>query len=189
MRPFGCPVTILNTLDPLGKFDGKAEKGFLAGYKSSDDKAGDNTTDDAAGKEKVQEPVSEYDQALKNVLVRMMNQEKEATEQSDDVRKDTPVNTASASRTFIPPHDPLMPELEDTTEIQTTGIFGNAYDEDALETNNHSYAYKSVRAEADFNNMEPSTIVSPIPITRVHSNHPKAQIIGDPMLAVQTRGM
>ncbi|GJV95406.1 hypothetical protein Tco_1546983 [Tanacetum coccineum] len=22
MRPFGCPVTILNTLDPLGKFDG-----------------------------------------------------------------------------------------------------------------------------------------------------------------------
>nr|GFC88850.1 hypothetical protein [Tanacetum cinerariifolium] len=23
MRPFGCPVTILNTLDPLGKFQGK----------------------------------------------------------------------------------------------------------------------------------------------------------------------
>ncbi|GJU19450.1 ribonuclease H-like domain-containing protein [Tanacetum coccineum] len=32
MRPFGCPVTILNTLDPLGKFDGKAEEGFLVGY-------------------------------------------------------------------------------------------------------------------------------------------------------------
>ncbi|GJS47221.1 ribonuclease H-like domain-containing protein [Tanacetum coccineum] len=31
MRPFGCPVTILNTLDPLGKFDGKAAKGFLVG--------------------------------------------------------------------------------------------------------------------------------------------------------------
>ncbi|GJV71491.1 putative ribonuclease H-like domain-containing protein [Tanacetum coccineum] len=29
MRPFGCPVTILNTLDPLGKFDGKADEGFL----------------------------------------------------------------------------------------------------------------------------------------------------------------
>ncbi|GJZ16582.1 putative ribonuclease H-like domain-containing protein [Tanacetum coccineum] len=27
MRPFGCPVTILNTLDPLGKFDGKADEG------------------------------------------------------------------------------------------------------------------------------------------------------------------
>ncbi|GJW13741.1 putative ribonuclease H-like domain-containing protein [Tanacetum coccineum] len=32
MKPFGCPVTILNTLDPLGKFDGKAEEGFLVGY-------------------------------------------------------------------------------------------------------------------------------------------------------------
>nr|GEZ02689.1 putative ribonuclease H-like domain-containing protein [Tanacetum cinerariifolium] len=28
MRPFGCPVTILNTLDPLGKFDRKAERDF-----------------------------------------------------------------------------------------------------------------------------------------------------------------
>nr|GEZ32519.1 retrovirus-related Pol polyprotein from transposon TNT 1-94 [Tanacetum cinerariifolium] len=32
MRPFGCPVTILNTLDPLGKFDRKADEGFLRGY-------------------------------------------------------------------------------------------------------------------------------------------------------------
>ncbi|GKA45068.1 retrovirus-related pol polyprotein from transposon TNT 1-94, partial [Tanacetum coccineum] len=31
MRPFGCPVTILNNLDPLGKFDGKADEGFLVG--------------------------------------------------------------------------------------------------------------------------------------------------------------
>ncbi|GJW45067.1 ribonuclease H-like domain-containing protein [Tanacetum coccineum] len=29
MRPFGYLVTILNTLDPLGKFDGKADEGFL----------------------------------------------------------------------------------------------------------------------------------------------------------------
>nr|GEX86343.1 hypothetical protein [Tanacetum cinerariifolium] len=35
MRPFGCPVTILNTLDPLGKFDRKADEGFLVGYSVS----------------------------------------------------------------------------------------------------------------------------------------------------------
>ncbi|GJV82883.1 putative ribonuclease H-like domain-containing protein [Tanacetum coccineum] len=347
MRPFGCPVTILNTLDPLGKFDGKAEEGFLVGYsvnskafrvfntetrkveenlhvnflenkpnvagqgpnwlfdidsltnsmnyqpvtagnqtnknagpqetngntglkknvdagqteeenvstqqyimfplwssisssyKSSDDKAKDDTVDDDACKKTVQEPASEYDQALKNVLDKMMDQEKEATEQSDAVRKEfeaqcdsqllqekitrasntnsfntvnTPVNTASASRTFshvgpssgpsfvlfggsFPidvanlPHDPLMPELEDTAEIQSTGIFGNAYDDHDLETLNTPYADQSVGAEADFNNMEPSTVVSPIPITTIHSIHPKAQIIGDPKSAVQTRGM
>nr|GEV88988.1 retrovirus-related Pol polyprotein from transposon TNT 1-94 [Tanacetum cinerariifolium] len=32
MRPFCCPVTILNTLDHLGKFQGKVDEGFLVGY-------------------------------------------------------------------------------------------------------------------------------------------------------------
>ncbi|GJX25015.1 putative ribonuclease H-like domain-containing protein [Tanacetum coccineum] len=32
MKPFGCPVTILNTRDHLGKFDGKADEGFFVGY-------------------------------------------------------------------------------------------------------------------------------------------------------------
>nr|GEU74634.1 putative ribonuclease H-like domain-containing protein [Tanacetum cinerariifolium] len=35
MRPFGCHVTILNTLDPLGKFDGKTDEGFLVRYPRS----------------------------------------------------------------------------------------------------------------------------------------------------------
>ncbi|GKC02529.1 putative ribonuclease H-like domain-containing protein [Tanacetum coccineum] len=32
MRPFGCPVIILNTLDHLGKFDENANEGFFVGY-------------------------------------------------------------------------------------------------------------------------------------------------------------
>ncbi|GJZ02934.1 hypothetical protein Tco_0520895 [Tanacetum coccineum] len=98
-------------------------------YKSSDDKVEDDTVDDNACKKTVQEPASEYDQALKNVLDKMIDQEKEDTKQSDAVRKEfeaqcnnkenitrvsstnsfntvsTPVNTASASRTFIPQVD------------------------------------------------------------------------------------
>nr|GEX47059.1 putative ribonuclease H-like domain-containing protein [Tanacetum cinerariifolium] len=35
IRPFSCHVTILNTLDPLGKFDRKADEGFLVGYSVS----------------------------------------------------------------------------------------------------------------------------------------------------------
>ncbi|GKF42796.1 hypothetical protein Tco_0126138 [Tanacetum coccineum] len=117
----------------------------------------------------------------------------------------TPINDASASRTFsdagpsfIPlggsfpidvtnlPHDPLMPDLEDTAEIQSTGILGHTYDDDDMETYNYPYADQSVGAEADFNNMERSTVVSHILTTRVHSIHPNAQIIGDPKSAVQT---
>ncbi|GKA84382.1 putative ribonuclease H-like domain-containing protein [Tanacetum coccineum] len=32
MRPFGCHVTILNTLDYLGKFDGESDERFFIGY-------------------------------------------------------------------------------------------------------------------------------------------------------------
>ncbi|GJT26312.1 putative ribonuclease H-like domain-containing protein, partial [Tanacetum coccineum] len=35
MRPFGCHVTILYTLDSIGKFDGKSDEGFFVGYSLS----------------------------------------------------------------------------------------------------------------------------------------------------------
>ncbi|GKF24660.1 putative ribonuclease H-like domain-containing protein [Tanacetum coccineum] len=35
IRPFGCHVTILNTLDDLGKFNGKSDEGFFVGYSLS----------------------------------------------------------------------------------------------------------------------------------------------------------
>ncbi|GJT18567.1 putative ribonuclease H-like domain-containing protein [Tanacetum coccineum] len=35
MKPFGCHVTILNTLDNLGTFDGKSDESFFVGYSLS----------------------------------------------------------------------------------------------------------------------------------------------------------
>nr|GEW40976.1 putative ribonuclease H-like domain-containing protein [Tanacetum cinerariifolium] len=34
-KPFGCHVTIFNTSDHLGKFDGKADEGYIVGYSAS----------------------------------------------------------------------------------------------------------------------------------------------------------
>ncbi|GJY85426.1 hypothetical protein Tco_0499452, partial [Tanacetum coccineum] len=171
-------------------------------YKSSDEKAEDDTADDAASKKTVQEPASKDEQALRDALDKMINQEKEALIQGKATRTSSTnnfntistlinavnafrgVNAASASRTlsaagpsFVPlggsfsidvtnlPDYPLTPDLEDTAEVQSTGIFSNAYDDDDLETYNYPFADQVVGAEADFNNMEPSTIVSPIPTT------------------------
>ncbi|GJY57548.1 ribonuclease H-like domain-containing protein [Tanacetum coccineum] len=277
MRPFGCPVTILNTLDPLGKFNGKAEDGFFrqgpnwifdidsltnsmncqpitvgnqtnknagpqeangdtdlkksvdarqyeeknvstqqyimfplwssisSSYKILDETYKNDTADDATGETPVQKPASKNEQALKNVLDKMIDQKKEASEQSDAVRKEfeaqcnrellqgkatkasstnnfnivsTPVNAASAPRTsndagpsFVPlggsfplnvndlPDDPLMPDLEDTAKVQNTSIFGSAFDNEDLDTYNSPFANQVMGAEANFNNMEPSTIV------------------------------
>ncbi|GKC31186.1 ribonuclease H-like domain-containing protein [Tanacetum coccineum] len=59
------------------------------------------------------------------------------------------------------PTNPLMPDLEDTANLQDTGIFGNAYDNE------------DVGAEADLNNMETTMSVSPIPTIRIYKDHPK----------------
>ncbi|GJX20541.1 putative ribonuclease H-like domain-containing protein [Tanacetum coccineum] len=52
-----------------------------------------------------------------------------------------------------------------------------------------AYDDEDVGAEADLNNLETTMNVSPIPTTRIHKDHPKEQIIGDPLSAPQTRRM
>nr|GEY83100.1 putative ribonuclease H-like domain-containing protein [Tanacetum cinerariifolium] len=66
------------------------------------------------------------------------------------------------------PDDPDMPELKDISYSD---------DEDV------------VSAEADFNNLESSISVSPIPTTRIHKDHPVSQIIGDLSSTTQIRSM
>nr|GEW31535.1 hypothetical protein [Tanacetum cinerariifolium] len=82
--------------------------------------------------------------------------------------------------------DSQIPNLEDIAKLHITGIFNSAYDDDLDIFNS---LVQSVGAEADFNSLKSSTIVSPIPTHRVHLDHPKDQIIGDPKSAVQTKGM
>ncbi|GJZ96050.1 putative ribonuclease H-like domain-containing protein, partial [Tanacetum coccineum] len=114
-------------------------------YKSSDETYKNDTADDVTGETPVQKQASENEQAVKNFLDKMMDQEKEASEQSNAIRKD-------------------------------------AFDNEDLDTYNSPFADQVMGAEDDFNNMEPSTVVSRIPITRIHSIHPKDQIIGDPKI-------
>nr|GEU97486.1 putative ribonuclease H-like domain-containing protein [Tanacetum cinerariifolium] len=286
MRPFGSFVTILNTLDLLGKFEGKADEGFLvwysvtskafrvfntktrkvkenlhvrflknkpniegsipnwlfdidsltnsmiyipvfagnqtnkyagpqdtngnAGtqdnvdtrtevsdqhhimlplwsstsstYKSSDDKAADDKPKDDIGPKT---EASDAEDALRKEFEKECMDQRRGTKAGSTNSFNTisnPVNAASTSEAFSAggpssPHfnefihaitllhvdqdDSQIPNLEDTTKLR----------------------------KADFNNMESSTIVSLIPTHRVHIAHPKDQILGDPKLAAQTRGM
>nr|GEW64358.1 ribonuclease H-like domain, reverse transcriptase, RNA-dependent DNA polymerase [Tanacetum cinerariifolium] len=58
-----------------------------------------------------------------------------------------PVNAATLPNVDLPT-DPLMPDLEETTYIQDSGIFSGAYDDEVK------------GAEVDFNNLELTTVVS-----------------------------
>ncbi|GJT02159.1 putative ribonuclease H-like domain-containing protein [Tanacetum coccineum] len=74
--------------------------------------------------------------------------------------------------------NPNMPDLEDASDtLPNEGIFNEAYDDD-----------EDVGAVANFNNMDNTIVVSPILTLRIHKDHPKGQILGDPTSAVQTRG-
>ncbi|GJR18762.1 putative reverse transcriptase domain-containing protein [Tanacetum coccineum] len=75
------------------------------------------------------------------------------------------------------PIDPNMPDLKDDSDaFSSDGIFNEAYDDE------------NVGAVVDFNNMDDIINVSPIPTLRIHKNHLKDQILGDPKSTVQTRG-
>ncbi|GJW75228.1 putative ribonuclease H-like domain-containing protein [Tanacetum coccineum] len=245
MRPFGCPVTILNTLDPLGKFDVKADEGFLVGYSINSKAFRVFNTRTRKVEENLHitflenkpnvvgsgpdwlfdidlltnsmnyEPVTAWNQTNRNagikynvdavptqqyILLPLLSDSPQSSKDADtdDAGKKTaeePANKVKemvkrrkeelqikkVTRIFINANDlptnPLMTDLEDTTDLLNTGIFSGAYDDE------------DVGAEADLNNLETTMNVSPIPTTRIYKNHPKEQIIRDLLLAPQTRRM
>ncbi|GJR67578.1 retrovirus-related pol polyprotein from transposon TNT 1-94 [Tanacetum coccineum] len=186
MRPFGCPVTILNTIDHLGKFNGKAAEGFFVGYSinskafrvfnsrtrivkenlhvqfivegnQSNGNASTKASDDAGGDSSKED---ERDDQEKDASVNSTNNVNAASKNE--------VNDVGRKASIELPDDPNMPALEDIVS---------------------SDDYKDVGAEAYMNNLDAFMPVSPISTTRVHKDHLVEQIIGDLNSAPQTRKM
>nr|GEX31145.1 hypothetical protein [Tanacetum cinerariifolium] len=199
MRPFGCPVTILYTLDPLGKFDRKADEGFLVGYSVSRSGPTWLFDIDTLTKSMNYQPVNAGSQP--NPSADPQNTDDDATfevkEPEFKVKKpDTPVSTVGQistnnTNTFS------VAGPSDTAVSPTHGKYSyvdpSEYPDDpnmpALEDITYSDDEEDVGAEADFSNLKISITVSPIPTTRVHKDHPVIQIIGDLSSAPQTRSM
>ncbi|GJS79357.1 putative ribonuclease H-like domain-containing protein [Tanacetum coccineum] len=96
---------------------------------------------------------------------------------TDDKRegpRDPREGLSLANPTHSEEDDSEIPPLEDIYQNSTDGIFTTS-------------SYDDEGAVADFTNLETVVNVSPIPTSRIHSTHPKALILGDPNLAVQTR--
>nr|GEX01857.1 retrovirus-related Pol polyprotein from transposon TNT 1-94 [Tanacetum cinerariifolium] len=111
MRPFGCPVTILNTLYPLGKFTGKADEGFLVGYSVTSKAFRVFNTKTKRVKENLHVRLLR-NQSIRKIkptaLDRLMSQEKEASDAADALRKDTS-GTFSAGGPSSPHPDAFIP--------------------------------------------------------------------------------
>ncbi|GKA04752.1 retrovirus-related pol polyprotein from transposon TNT 1-94, partial [Tanacetum coccineum] len=151
------------------------------------------TRKDVADKEE-QHQMSDAEQALQDELEKMVAQAvDDATRQSfkEEKKKNastkkatqaTSTNTLSTVRPFVNTTNTnnisaaSTPTEDDSDAFLTTSIFNGAYDDEDVGT------------EADFNNMDNTIDVIPIPTLRIHKVHPKDQILGDPKLAIQTRG-
>ncbi|GJV09197.1 retrovirus-related pol polyprotein from transposon TNT 1-94 [Tanacetum coccineum] len=209
MRPFGCLVTILNTIDHLGKFDGKADKGFFVGY--SINRSGPNWLFDidALTKSMNYKPVFVGNQSNGNADTKACDDAGKARMETVPGKDyillplwtdDPPFSQSSKSSQ----DDGYKPSSDNEKKVdegprKDSESIDQEKDDNVNSTNNVNATStnevnavdddEDVSAEADMNNLDTTIQVSPIPTTRVHKDHPVEQIIRDLNSAPQTRRM
>ncbi|GJQ94538.1 hypothetical protein Tco_0005677 [Tanacetum coccineum] len=138
------------------------------------------TSTNSKPEETLSEPQKEMKDSSTNLKIQAFRRELEAialkhlrTVSENNTTSTYSVNTGSQTVNTgrLDHDDSLMPELEIFHKPET-GIFDEAsYDEEGVIT--------------DFNSLPTEIEVSPTPTLRIHSIHPKSQILGDPKSAVQ----
>nr|GEX96689.1 hypothetical protein [Tanacetum cinerariifolium] len=210
MRPFGYPVTILNTLDNLGKFQGKVDEGFLVGYsmcskafrvfnsrtrivqetlhvnflKNKPNVAGAGPTwlFDIDREEVTQTYVlfPAWSAGSTNPQDNDKDVLVDGKEHEFEVYSNNSSNGVNVASSSVP--------TAGHNFINSTNNF-SAADMPALEDFTYSNDEAAIGAEADINSLESSILVSPIPTIKIHKDHPISQIIGDLSSTTQTRSM
>ncbi|GKD69320.1 ribonuclease H-like domain-containing protein, partial [Tanacetum coccineum] len=202
MKPFGCPVTILNTKDNLGKFDGKANEGLFVGYSMLFDVdslsksmnyvlvVAGNQTNGIAGTrdnivagqaEKKTKPEQEYILIPFYTTDPLISQGPKDNEE-DVGMKPTEVNESEASDKG---KEDEQDTRSDAAEPSSTNDALSSSVNAAKTSKEHLFEqfspFKNVFTllDADLNNLETTMNVSSIPTTRIDKDHPKDQIIGD----------
>ncbi|GJT31370.1 retrovirus-related pol polyprotein from transposon TNT 1-94 [Tanacetum coccineum] len=208
IRPFGCYVTILNTLSPLGKFDGKSDEGFLVGY-SVNSKAF-RVYNLATKRVEVNLHVNFLEEkpnvqglghrwmfdldyltdSMNYIPVSLQNQANPAgskevididvqTEEAEELL----VVSSSARKQLI------LNIIVDALAVEALGPVHTSvpYQYLILEGIFEQASYDDDGVITDFNNLPDEVDVITNPTLRIHNVHPQSQILGDPIHLFQTR--
>ncbi|GKC24309.1 putative ribonuclease H-like domain-containing protein, partial [Tanacetum coccineum] len=199
-----CPVTILNTIDHLGKFDGKADEGFFIGYSlnSKAFRVFNGTQSSVTGtpvKNCIllplwtadlpysQDPKSSHDDGSKPSSDdgKKVDEDPRKDSECKDQEKEDNVNSTNTVN------------AAGTNEVNAVG--GKTSIELPFDPNmsalkdysifDYSSNDKDDGAEDDMNNLDTTIQVNPILTTRIHKDHPLDQVIGNLQSATQTRKM
>ncbi|GJR88497.1 putative ribonuclease H-like domain-containing protein [Tanacetum coccineum] len=169
MRPFGCHVTILNTLDSLGKFDGKSDEGFFVGY-SLNSKAF-----------RVQKKVfvhvilwkdgSLFDSSSKNACNDEPQPSSDAKKKDDEgVSKESGIDDQDRHENSAQDINTARPSINTASENVNT-------DHPTLEATHDDFF--GDETEVDMSNITTTYLVPFTPNTRIHKDHSLDHVIGD----------
>ncbi|GKA62612.1 putative ribonuclease H-like domain-containing protein [Tanacetum coccineum] len=153
MRPFRCPVTILNTLDHLGKFDGKADEGFFVGYSITRNQPTWCFDIDTLTKSMNYELVVVGNQSNGNASTKACDDVGKASMKTDD---DDPREDSEG----------VDEEKEDNVNSTNTINTASTNEVNVIDDN------EDVGVETNMNNLDAFMPVSPILTTRVYKDHP-----------------
>nr|GFA34945.1 hypothetical protein [Tanacetum cinerariifolium]GFA35411.1 hypothetical protein [Tanacetum cinerariifolium] len=191
MRPFGCPVTILNTLDPLGKFQGK-ENLHVNFMENKPNVAGSGPAwlfdIDSLTWTMNYLPVTAKNQT--NTHINNKDVFVDGQEHDDNIQKCVSHDIHSSSSEFEECINNSSNGVDAAGSlVSAAGLNFTNSTNDFSAAGPSNTAANDVGAEADINNLESTILVSPIPTFRFHKDHPTSQIIGDLSSTTQTRSM
>nr|GEX32415.1 putative ribonuclease H-like domain-containing protein [Tanacetum cinerariifolium] len=213
-KPFGCHVTILNTSDHLGKFDGKADEGYIVGYSKSNkaywvynvpNKMAINMfklTNLQEHKEPqlILQETKPKDTSSDEVDDYLRNSADEIF-QKEPARLKVPPGSIPVPTGYIPVLVGATMVSTDDLPVHTSSLTESFFDDEPTtrfpcpsDLGNHdpspgifsSSSYDD-QFGATLNNVASTVEVSPVATTRINTIHPQYLIIRDPTLVVQTR--
>ncbi|GJT41226.1 putative ribonuclease H-like domain-containing protein [Tanacetum coccineum] len=216
MRPFGCPVIILNTIDHLGKFDGKVDEGFFVGYsinskafrvfnrrtriveenlhvqfsENTPNIAGSTKACDDAGKARM-DTIPGKDYILLPLWTADLPFSQSSKSSPDTGFKPSGDDEKKKEDNVNSTNNVNAASTNEVNVVDAKTSMELPLDLNMLELEDYSIFEddEDVGAEADMNNLDTTIQVSPIPTTRIHKDHPLDQVIRDLKSAPQTRRM
>nr|GEU94229.1 retrovirus-related Pol polyprotein from transposon TNT 1-94 [Tanacetum cinerariifolium] len=216
LKPFGCHVMILNTLDHLGKFEAKGDEGYFIGYSMSSkafrvfnkrtkrveenlhvdflkNKGIEKGTKDAASQDVKKDVSSLRYIALPN-WIHEVYLKSSSSQPPDTCNSDEPESIGNSNSTVTSTNH-LTDQLE-TLTVETsiptvsspvlTACFIDSQDPSKI-LGVTTNSDESNRVEADVSNMETTITASLTPTLKIHKDHPKSKIIGHVDTSIQTR--
>nr|GEU33553.1 hypothetical protein [Tanacetum cinerariifolium] len=214
LRPFGCHVMILNTLDHLGKFDAKGDEGYFVGYSMSSkairvlnkrtNKVEENLHVDFLKNKLIEKGagpnclfnIDTLTNSMNYVPVVVAGTSSTNISGTKDVASQADQMESLKVESEFPTISSLVPTIFLDTSPETSSgsrlILKEVISQEETPSLDNTLTLSNwfedtIGVEADLSNMKSSIPASPIPTFIIHKDYTKSQIIGPMNTPVQTR--